>query len=104
MNFLSLMSGPLMALARYGVTAAAGAVVARGYVDGATAQTIGAGLLAAVAAGIGALTSTKTAAIAKAADVPGAKVTLPNGKTVASASAAQDAIAHDPTWDNPNAR
>ena len=97
------MSGPLMALLRYGVTAAAGAVVAKGWTDGATATTIGAGVIAAGSAAIGALTSTKPAAVAKVAEIKGASVKLPNGVTVRSGDEAASAT-HDATWDNPNAR
>jgi hypothetical protein len=82
---LSMMSGPIMAAARYAITAAGAAVVAKGYTDGATASTVGAGILALLSAGLGMLTSTKTAAIAKVADLPGYAVQTPAGKISSSA-------------------
>lgn len=101
---ISLMSGPLMAAVRYAVTAAGAAAVAKGWTDGATATTIGGGIIAAASAGIGMLTSTRAANVTRVAGIPGAKVQLPNGTTVANKETAAATIASDPTWDNPNAR
>lgn len=103
-SFLLLMSGPLMAAVRYGVTAAGAAAVARGWTDGATATAVGGGIIAAISAGIGMLTSTKSVAVQKVADIKGARVQLPNGDTVGDAHTAAAVIAADPTWSNPNAR
>jgi hypothetical protein len=103
-SFLLLMSGPLMAALRYGVATGMASLATKYALDGATTAAIVNGVVAAATAGIGVLTSTKTANTAKVADIPGASVTLPNGKVVKSASEASDVIAHDPTWDNPNAR
>lgn len=103
-SFLLLMSGPLMAALRYGVTAGATALATKYAIDGATTAAIVNGILAAASAGIGMATSTKAANIAKTADLPGTSVKLPNGKLVTSAAQANEVTSHDPTWDNPNAR
>lgn len=87
-SFLSLMSGPLAALLRYGLTAAGGAMVARGYVDGATAQAVVGGLATAIPAVIGALTSTKTAAAAKVLRSDGVGIKLPTGRVLTDPSQA----------------
>jgi hypothetical protein len=102
MNFLSLMSGPLMALVRYAVTAGSAYALGKGLPPDVVTHA-GALVLAGAPAVIGMLTSTKAAAVAKVADVPGAKVTLPSGRTVTSAAEANRAMS-DPTWDDPNAR
>jgi hypothetical protein len=65
LTFLKLMSGPLAAAVRYGVTAGMSTLAAKYAIDGNTSAAIVNGVVAAVPAVIGMLTSTKSAAVQK---------------------------------------
>lgn len=83
MNWLTYMSGPLNAAARYLATTAGGVLLARGYVDASGAQAVTGALIALAPAVIGVLTSTAHAKIAATAALPGvASVVRSDGMSV----------------------
>lgn len=86
--FLSLMSGPLAALLRYGISAGATAALATHAIPDNIVAQGAAFLTACVPAIIGAITSTKSAAVAKVAELPGYGVKTPSGAVVTSAAEA----------------
>jgi L-serine deaminase len=70
LTFLKFMSTPLAAAVRYGATSGMTALAAKYAIDGNTQAAIVNGIVAAVPAVIGMLTSTKSAAIAKVQAMP----------------------------------
>jgi len=80
MNWLNMFSGPIQALIRYGITAAGGAMVARGWVEASVADQVVGAAIAVVPAVVGALTSTRRATVAHVVAMPEvAAVRMENG-------------------------
>jgi hypothetical protein len=99
LTFLKLMSGPIAALVRYGVTAGSAYAIGKGLPPDVVAA-VGTAIVGAVPAVIGALTSTKAAAVQKVNAIEGVTV-VPESE---ARSAGIAPIGADPTWSNPNAR
>lgn len=92
LSFLPLLSGPLNALVRYGLTAAGGLMVGRGFITEEAWQYISGGLLIMAPTWIGTALSTQKAKIVTVADIPGVSLGLPNGALVRNSTQAIEAV------------